>query len=351
MNEQAVSVEELDRWKVAARFRTPVTMLPVDILLDYGMDPFRFERQALCAFFVQMAQFLGLTERFALATSTVLGYADEVSLTYRNVPYHSFLHAFSVTQFLFTLCTTSELVSSILNEEELLAMFVASLAHDADHPGNNNAWEVATKSALAVRYSDSAVLEQHHAAVGMRIMSSDKRNMFGTLDDRAQEEARRTYFHAILATDMAVHSKMVDDIKQRSSWREQAFDRTSPADRRELTGVLLHSADISNPLLPEFALCRTWAERIKEEFWAQYNRELETGLPPTQMWASLGTNAGFYKSQVGFIDFIVQPLWNTIFEIFPDVPADGRLRESLSDNRDQWVKKSEAEAIVAATRS
>ena len=65
-------------------------------------------------------------------------------------PYHNRHHGFSITQFLFTMYTKVASCSQVLAPmmgnalclTELLGMFVAVLVHDADHPGNNNAWEV-----------------------------------------------------------------------------------------------------------------------------------------------------------------------------------------------------------------
>jgi len=46
----------------------------------------------------------------------------------------------------------------------MAALFISSAAHDVDHPGNNNIYEIKTKSKLATLYNDQAVLENHHCA-------------------------------------------------------------------------------------------------------------------------------------------------------------------------------------------
>merc|ERR1712066_651087 len=147
-----------------------------------------------------------------------------------------------------------------------LALFVAALTHDVDHPGNNNALEVATKSPLAVKYNDTAVLENHHIALGLEIMQGRGRNIFGTVGDQQLDQLKKTYTYAILQTDMAQHGKMVEELKANSAGQAFPFDVESEAGRRNLTGVMLHSADISNPLVPKFEVCRKWAESITEEF-------------------------------------------------------------------------------------
>lgn len=325
------------KWNEAG-FSSAALTQPPEVLLDLRLNPFERGRTELCGLYLQMIQVLGLQDRFGIPGSTVVRYADEVSLSYRDVRYHNFSHAFSVTQFLFTLVRTSKGIAGQLAQEDVLAMLVAAIVHDGDHPGNNNAWEVATKSALAIQYNSEAVLENHHAAVGLRIMRMDRHNMLGTLGAESQEEVRRSYLHAILQTDMAKHSAMVEDLNSRVA-KGEAFNRDSPEERRTLVGVLLHSADISNPLLPKFDLCKNWAERIKDEFWAQYKQELEREMTPTSMWANLGTRVGFYKSQVGFIDFVVSPLWSTVFNAFPDLHVQGGLPDTLGKNRTQWAEE------------
>merc|ERR1712039_851272 len=102
----------------------------------------------------------------------------------------------------------------------------------------------------------------------------------------------------------------VDDLKARNSGEKDKFDSRSLEDRRSVTGVLLHSVDISNPLLPKFELCEQWACKINEEFINQFKNEKAQGLPVTKMWEDIDNPVGFCKSQIGFVDFIVAPLWN-----------------------------------------
>jgi hypothetical protein len=41
---------------------------------------------------------------------------------------------------------------------------LSAAAHDMDHPGTNNVYEIKCKSKLAMLYNDISVLENHHAA-------------------------------------------------------------------------------------------------------------------------------------------------------------------------------------------
>ena len=41
---------------------------------------------------------------------------------------------------------------------------ISGAAHDIDHPGTNNLFEIKCRSKLATLYNDVSVLENHHAA-------------------------------------------------------------------------------------------------------------------------------------------------------------------------------------------
>lgn len=42
---------------------------------------------------------------------------------------------------------------------EIMNILMAAAAHDMDHPGHNNVYEVKTRTKLAILYNDSSVLE------------------------------------------------------------------------------------------------------------------------------------------------------------------------------------------------
>ena len=88
------------------------------------------------------------------------------------------------------------------------------------------------------------------------------------------------------------------------------------------------------------------AEKISHEFLSQYQSEVELGLNPTNMWASLDTNfkLGMYDSQVKFIQFIVQPMWTIIVDLFPEFNSQGNLLGALNTNRTRWANMLQDEA-------
>jgi hypothetical protein len=62
---------------------------------------------------------------------------------------------------------------------DVFACFIADLIHDYEHPGYTNQFVIRTKHPLAIRYSDTLVLEQHHLAAAFQIMfNGDDTNLF-----------------------------------------------------------------------------------------------------------------------------------------------------------------------------
>mmetsp|Transcript_59079 Transcript_59079/g.111381 ORF Transcript_59079/g.111381 Transcript_59079/m.111381 type:complete len:383 (-) Transcript_59079:23-1171(-) len=335
------------RWK--PKHRTSITTLPVELLLDFGFDPFEREPNDMCNLYLQMLQYLGIQSDYGLESWTIRGFANEVGTRYLPNPYHNYYHGFSVTQFLFAMFFKSNCLYQLMSKSDILALFVAMLVHDIDHPGNNNAFEIATKSSISVRYSELSPLENHHAAIGLQIMENSDRDMFGTLPAHTLKEVRETYTHAILQTDMKQHFAMVDQLKAVKTRSPEYFNQEVMQDRRDLVGFLSHSVDIGNPLLPCFELSRTWAVRISQEFWNQYEKEIESGLPPTQMWADINTPTGFLRSQLGFINFIVAPLWCGVLDVLPEFDVASDLRKHLKDNTEVWNKLLEEEELKQQT--
>uniref|UniRef100_A0A2R9CKU8 Phosphodiesterase n=1 Tax=Pan paniscus TaxID=9597 RepID=A0A2R9CKU8_PANPA len=94
---------------------------------------------------------------------------------------------------------------------------------------------------------------------------------------------------------------------------------------------MVHCADLSNPTKP-LELYRQWTDRIMAEFFQQGDRERERGMEISPMCDK--HTASVEKSQVGFIDYIVHPLWETWADlVHPDAQE---ILDTLEDNRDWY---------------
>ena len=91
---------------------------------------------------------------------------------------------------------------------------------------------------------------------------------------------------------------------------------------------MVHCSDLSNPTKP-LDIYRQWVDRIMEEFFRQGDKEREQGLDISPMCDRF--NATIEKSQVGFIEYIVHPLWETWADLV--YPSCQHILEALENNR------------------
>uniref|UniRef100_M4BXW4 PDEase domain-containing protein n=1 Tax=Hyaloperonospora arabidopsidis (strain Emoy2) TaxID=559515 RepID=M4BXW4_HYAAE len=111
----------------------------------------------------------------------------------------------------------------------------------------------------------------------------------------------------VLATDNSVHSACLgklDNLVKRST--REGWNYADPNDERLVLQMALHTADVSNPTKP-LHIYLVWADRIKQEFYQQGDKERELLLP-----VSIGYDRKqpipLEKMQAGFIIGIVRPL-------------------------------------------
>lgn len=96
--------------------------------------------------------------------------AGELQMGYfKENPYHCVTHILDSFQAMNYLMINGEVVKS-LKRHDVFAAFVACLLHDYEHPGYSNQFIVRAKHPLAIRYSDTSVLENHHLAAGFTII-------------------------------------------------------------------------------------------------------------------------------------------------------------------------------------
>jgi hypothetical protein len=89
---------------------------------------------------------------------------------------------------------------------DIAGLFISAAAHDMDHPGNNNQFEVKTKSVLAAKYSNTSVLENHHLASLMMILEEPECSVLESLSEENLVEIKKQMTANILSTDIAQHA-------------------------------------------------------------------------------------------------------------------------------------------------
>eukprot|EP00118_Oscarella_pearsei_P014110 m.118934 g.118934 ORF g.118934 m.118934 type:complete len:247 (+) comp37667_c0_seq36:1630-2370(+) len=106
-----------------------------------------------------MFQDMGLIKRWRIPTDVLAKFILMVSKGYRTPIYHNWTHAFSVAHFCFAMFKSCDDLA-VLQDLEIFSLIVATLCHDLDHRGTNNAYQVSSHSVLASLYSsEGSVME------------------------------------------------------------------------------------------------------------------------------------------------------------------------------------------------
>lgn len=351
----------------------------------------------LCAFLLDMMHTFDLFKALRIDLGTMASFVDSVRVAYRPNPYHNFKHGVSVVHVCFLALYHAPVATlSLTHSIDRLALLLAGLCHDVDHPGVNNAYESNALTPLAIQYNDASVLEHHHAAVMFELLRAGERShrpvhattssnnplVTAKAGSKADPWAtpgtgsaavpteevvsvlalprplftqfRRLAINAILATDMSHHSDLTEQARKVAlpASAEGVTVTAEALPSKFVAEMLVHSADLSNPVLPHFAVVDKWADLVCAEFSAQVAAEKAQGLPFAPHMDGLTSRLAVAKLQIGFIDYVVSPLWNAVGTILPEFKV---AVSNMATNRGKWkaivdeeTAKQQAAAAAAA---
>eukprot|EP00033_Pygsuia_biforma_P002409 GCRY01002671.1.p1 GENE.GCRY01002671.1~~GCRY01002671.1.p1 ORF type:complete len:1001 (+),score=271.40 GCRY01002671.1:321-3323(+) len=286
---------------------------------------------SLAVLSVHLITLFGLHSTFSLNLPRLNSFLGKLEGMYRKNPYHNSMHAAEVLGLSVKIVNEGALCEHF-SAIDFLSLLLAAIGHDVDHPGVNNAFLVTTTDPLAVRYNDSSVLENHHAATLFTLLNQPEYNFVEELPAQVKKDFRETVICCILGTDMTHHFELMGEFTTRME--EKPLEDNMLLDKegkRMYSRVALKLADIGHTM-KDIRLTVNWTERINNEFFAQGDRERSQGYPVSQFMDRHTMNIA--KSQIGFLDFVVRPLvkaWCNAVNSF------GPLR-GLDYNREFWVK-------------
>lgn len=262
-------------------------------------------------------------------------YFYHANIRYKKNPYHNSTHAADVTQTFFFLTKTCniELISN-LTELDMFSCLFAAAIHDLEHPGNTNSFEIATRSEIALSYNDKAVLENYHLFKAFHLLRKEELNFTSSFSKKTFIRFRSLVIQCVLATDMEVHASELNNLKAKATSEE--FDPAGK-DKDFLLSQLIHAADISNPIKP-FDIYRKWVDCVLEEFFVQGDKEKSLGLPVSFLCDRNTTKVP--DSQLGFIRFVVSPLFQGLALAYPNMKMVVNL---IKCNEEEFVKMKELE--------
>ncbi|XP_076024215.1 dual specificity calcium/calmodulin-dependent 3',5'-cyclic nucleotide phosphodiesterase 1A [Genypterus blacodes] len=265
-----------------------------------------------------------LINRFRIPVQTLVQFVEALEIGYskhRN-PYHNLIHAADVTQTAHFLMLHTGLMHW-LSELEILAMVFAAAIHDFEHTGTTNNFHIHARSEVAILYNDRSVLENHHVSAAYRLMAEEDMNILINLNKDDWRELRALVIEMVMSTDMSCHFQQIKTMRN-------TLTQTHSLDKVKVLSLMLHAADISHPA-KAWPLHYRWTHSLMEEFFRQGDKEVELGLPFSPLCDRKATMIA--QSQIGFIDFIVEPTFSVLVDttekvIGPLIEEERKARET-----------------------
>ncbi|XP_070185768.1 dual 3',5'-cyclic-AMP and -GMP phosphodiesterase 11-like [Littorina saxatilis] len=302
-------------------------------LYDYNFSDFPLDDADTLKATIRMFMDLNLIDAFNINYELLCRFLLSVKKNYRNVTYHNWRHAFNVTQTMFCMLKTGQMLN-ILGDTERLALLVGCLCHDLDHRGTNNQFQMKTMSPLAELYSTST-MEHHHFDQCIMIISTKGSDILCNLTQADYEQVIGVLENAILSTDLALYfryrGRFIDLTKRPD------VDWSDDCNRDLLRSMMMTASDIA-------AIAKPWevqkkvAEMVASEFFEQGDMEKETlKIQPMEMM-DRDQKHKLPNMQVGFIDAICLPVYEAIARVSPRLSP---LLKGCQQNRAHWLEEAE----------
>jgi hypothetical protein len=107
---------------------------------------------------------------FRILNETFFHFVYDLKESYNPVPYHNWIHAVDVTQFM---AFQLGLLRDVFTKFEVLVLLAASVCHDANEDGFPNQYNVKAQAPLGILFRSQSILEVPHCSVSVWILTRD----------------------------------------------------------------------------------------------------------------------------------------------------------------------------------
>lgn len=279
---------------------------------------FDWEGTKLTKLLFYLANKFKILETWGIQNDTFFRFVSAIRQTYNHVPFHNWVHACDVTEYLCYELSTAH-IDTVYTGLEILALFVSAICHDANHDGYLNIYNLKAETPLGMLFKDKSVMETHHCSVSIGIISREECNLFASLDQHQAKTVWNWMIELILSTDAAEHFRLV--AKANELLDSSQFSMTDPEHRLLSMKLVLKTADISNVSRP-FTIADKWNEVLCDEIFKHPASESAPEEKPDRP-----------KLQIGFYNFICLPLYQVMARMFPELIVN---LNSVKSNLEVW---------------
>jgi hypothetical protein len=287
---------------------------------------------------------LGFVQDYGLDQRKLAQFFVEIERGYSDAnPYHNRSHAASVMHAMYALLEhggigrisvaafqDGEAPSNGSSRLEMMACLLAAAIHDYEHPGFTNDFLIKTSEDRALLYNDKSVNEHHHVAAAFAVMQHSDFNFLANLPVDDYRRLRSLIIDLVLGTDMVNHGSLVKSFSEELDASTASTGSLSRKGGVLLLQIAMKCADLGHLAL-DWTLHLKWVTLLEAEFFAQGDEEKHRGLPVSFLMDR--EKPGASKSQVGFFDFVVLPLFQALARA---APAASDALHTVTDNYQRW---------------
>eukprot|EP00479_Gromia_sphaerica_P008206 TRINITY_DN3028_c0_g1_i1.p1 TRINITY_DN3028_c0_g1~~TRINITY_DN3028_c0_g1_i1.p1 ORF type:complete len:397 (-),score=81.23 TRINITY_DN3028_c0_g1_i1:113-1303(-) len=276
-----------------------------------------------------------LIRKFKIDETKLRNFLTAVEDGYLDNPYHNSMHGADVAQAVHFFLSNTQ-IHEFLTDNEKIAIIISALIHDFEHPGLTNKFLIAAEDMLSTRYNDKHVLENHHLAAAAQILQRPGCAILENVSATDKKEIRSIMIHCVLATDLASHFDHIGNFKRRMTLGDP-FDVGVREDRINILTMALKCADLGHASKPR-EIHHRWTQLVMEEFYRQGDKERRLGLPISAFMDRNKPQVA--KSQTGFIDYLVKPLWECWVTWLDSETIYNSCYKTLLENHEEWKQLS-----------
>ncbi|XP_032879466.1 cGMP-specific 3',5'-cyclic phosphodiesterase isoform X1 [Amblyraja radiata] len=298
-------------------------------LLDFSFSDFELSEVETTLAAIRMFTDLNFVQNFQMKNEVLCRWILSVKKNYRrHVAYHNWRHAFNTAQCMFALLKSGR-IQNKLTDLEILALLIATLSHDLDHRGVNNAFIKRSEHPLAQLYCHS-MMEHHHFDQCVMILNTPGNQILSGLSLDEYKTTLKMVEQAILATDLAVYMKRREEFFELV--KTNRFDWEDKSHKELVMAMLMTACDVSAITKP-WPVQQKTAELVATEFFQQGDKEREElNIEPIDLM-NREKRDQIPSMQVGFIDAICIQLYEALATISE---ACLPLLEGCRNNRKNW---------------
>ncbi|KAG7306109.1 hypothetical protein JYU34_008693 [Plutella xylostella] len=271
-----------------------------------------FNQRALPArelpcYVMKMFEDLGFDKKFNIKRHKLARFVLQVRKGYRDVPGRGFQHGFSASQWAHALMMNCRLVENgYLTDLQAMMCIIACLVHCLDHRGTTYGFQINGKTSLAALYtSEGSVLERHHLAQALCILTSEGCGVLDGLSRGDYDRALLMLKDYVIATDLGVYFKKFNEYHTIAA----DFQKCHRVHITALQAMIMVAADLSDSLKDWGSLKRTFAAMISEYF-SQGDMEKIRGELPE--WATDQDRFSIPDLAIQFLTEVCMPIYQIL---------------------------------------